>query len=169
MNFKEKQSMKKLWGLMVTIAMLIIFFVWLNKVDTAEKKEALLALIVLTVVGLSLALVFISISLHTTITVKGIFFRYKPFSKEKHFTWAEIETVSVGNYKPVKEKSLLANKNPNKEIAYFVRGNAGLKINFRNGKSIIIGTQKETEMALFLKRLKEKYDIQEIGEAELNG
>lgn len=167
MNFTEKQSMKKIWGLMLPMPLfiLLIIYAWLSQESATEKQEAIQALVVVAGVSVVIAILFFSMSLHTTITEKGIYFQYKPFAKPKHFKWADIESVSVGRHKPQKGAFLAKSK----QMSYTVWGNTNLLIKFKKGNSIIIGTQKATELALFLKRLKEKYAIKEIGEAQLNG
>ena len=46
-------------------------------------------------------------------------------------------------------------------------GDKGLQLQLKDGKRILIGTQKHDELVVFLKRLKEKFEIEVIAGAEL--
>ena len=172
MIFIEKQSMKKLWGSMVPILLfvLLIFFIWLDEEDPIEKEEALRAFIIALIVGGGLAALFLSMSLHTKISPKGIFFTYSPFKKEKLYKWEDLTALSLGEHKPIKAASfILPAKNIPKQAVYMVWGKTNLLLHFKNGETMLIGTQKPDEMAAFLKRLKQKYELKQIEEPRLNG
>lgn len=172
MIFTEKQSMKKLWGLMVPMLLfvLLIFFIWLEEKDPVEKEKALRALLIASIVGGGLATLFFSMSLHTKISPKGIFFTYSPFKKEKLYKWEDLTALSLGKHKPIKAASLLfPPKNNLKQTVYIVWGKTNVLLRFKNGETMLIGTQKPAEMAAFLKRLKQKYELKQIEESRLNG
>ena len=172
MIFTEKQSMKKLWGLMVPVLLfvLLIFFIWLNEEDPVEKEEAFLAFIIALVVGGGLAGLFLSMSLHTKISPKGIFFTYSPFKKEKLYKWEDLTALSLGKHILIKMASpIWPTKNIPRQTVYMVWGKTNLLLRFKNGSTMLIGTQKPKEIAAFLKRLKQKQELAQIEELHLNG
>lgn len=172
MVFIEKQGMRQYWWvILITVAsMTMVFTFWLAEEDPAKKQELLTALlIVVGVEGGVLALIF-SMALRTKIDSKGIAYSFKPFLKEKNLAWDDLEKVWVRKYKPIKEYGgwgfrVAWFKKTGK--AYSVWGNFGLQMELKNGKKILIGTQKEKELVTFLKRLKEKYTIDVITDEQL--
>lgn len=85
----------------------------------------------------------------TEIWTDGIRYKFSPFvRKTKHIPLTEIVSVEVGKYRPLVEfggwgvrKKLFARK-----TAYNVSGNIGLRVILKNGKQIVFGTCKESEM-----------------------
>ncbi len=172
MIYTEKQSMKQYWWVIfitaATLVMMLTF--WLAEDEPNKKQELLIAfLIVVFFEGGILALIF-SMTLRTKIDSKGITYSFKPFLREKTFVWSDLEKVWVRKYKPIKEYGgwgfrVAWFKKTGK--SYSVWGNFGLQLHLENGKKILIGTQNENELITFLKRLKEKYDIIVIDDAQL--
>lgn len=173
MVYEEKQSMKQLWWVLIptSISIIMVFTFWLGADDPAEKQELLTALIITLVVELAVVLLFFSMILRTRVDSKGVTFSFKPFLRNKNYTWADIEKVWVRKYKPIREYGGWGFRGSffgGKGKAYNVWGNKGLQLHLKNGKKVLIGTQKHEELAVFLKRLKEKHEIPEIGKEELN-
>ena len=103
----------------------------------------------------SMLLVYVlifSLKLKTRIDENGIEFRFIPF----HFTarsinWNEIERVYTRKYDAITEYGGWGMKGgmfwrKSKGVAYNVKGDIGLQLELKNGKKILIGTQKEDEM-----------------------
>ena len=133
--------------------------IYRDEKDPVEKEKALRALLIASIVGGGLATLFFSMSLHTKISPKGIFFTYSPFKKEKLYKWEDLTALSLGKHKPIKAASLLfPPKNNLKQTVYIVWGKTNVLLRFKNGETMLIGTQKPAEMAAFLKRLKQKVE-----------
>jgi hypothetical protein len=174
MVYTEKQSMAKFWWIFLIMAINIVmmFTFWLAEDDPTEKQEILYGLLISLAVEVGIIVLFISMQLKTKIDDKGVTFSFKPFLRDRAYTWAEIDKVWVRKYKPISEYGGWGFKGGflrKAGRAYNVWGDKGLQLELKNGKRILIGTQKHDELVVFLKRLKEKYDIKEIGEAQLNG
>ena len=64
--------------------------------------------------------------------------------------WEEIESVKVEKYRPILEFGGWGYRIGWKGVAYNCRGNNGLIIRLKNGRKIVIGTQKPDELKKFL-------------------
>ncbi|MGC9330462.1 MAG: hypothetical protein ACP5DZ_01135 [Bacteroidales bacterium] len=87
--------------------------------------------------------------LETVVTKKGVWLKYKPYhGKYRFYPWSEIENAYVRIYQPMKEYGgygirLLSGKSSG---AYNVSGKTGLQLVFKNGRHLLIGTQKGDEL-----------------------
>ncbi|EAR12449.1 hypothetical protein PI23P_07485 [Polaribacter irgensii 23-P] len=79
----------------------------------------------------------------------------------KHIQWQEIETAHVRNYNPIGEYSgwgikggLLWNKEKGKYVN--ISGAIGIQLVLKNGKKLLIGTQKKEEVNNVLKNYQKK-------------
>lgn len=172
MVYTETQSMKKFWWLLlvVIIPMITTGINWYTTDSPMEKEEMFEGFILLAVVSTLLAILFFIMKLHLRIDEKGITYSYFPFVKVKDLTWGDLEKVWVRKYKPLREYGgwgLRIGFGTGR--AYNVWGTKGLQLITNKGKKLLIGTQKADELAVFLKRLKEKYNIEVIDEAKLDG
>lgn len=174
MVFEEKQSMIRYWWIIIPLLLpvIIVVLAGIQATDAAEKAEIFSSLwVVLGVDGLIMFL-FNIMRLHNRIDRSGVSFSYTPFIRLQQYNWQDIEKVWVRKYKPIAEFGGWGIKSINrakKGVAYNVWGNKGLQLELKNGKKILIGTQKPDEMAAFLKRLKDKYELAPIDEPQLNG
>ena len=79
----------------------------------------------------------------TTIYEKEIRLRFPPFfSKEKTIPIQMIKKMEVRKYNPITEFGGWGLRYGFRGKAYNVKGNIGLQLNFKNGKNLLIGTQK---------------------------
>lgn len=174
MVFEEKQTMPKLmWVLFVLpVLMMVLFFLFYTFESVGERDEFLMVMALGTAIEAIVAWLFYYIKLNTKIDQNGISFRLVPFILSRQYNWQDIEKVWVRKYSPVGEYGgwgIRSRSFSGKNMAYNVWGNKGLQIHLKNGKKILIGTQKPEEMAAFLKRLKEKHELVQIDEPQLNG
>lgn len=142
--FSEKQRFNNKW-LWITIATLLLIPIVFAIFDRANILVSLL--IILPALALLL-----SMQLRTEIGEEGICVKFFPmFFLDRIIKWEEIEKVYPRKYKPISEYGgwgiRITHKNG---IAYNVRGNKGIQIIFKDGKKLLIGTQKfdEAEEAL---------------------
>lgn len=100
-------------------------------------------------IGILLPLLFWQMRLITRITEEGIYVRFIPFHfKEKFFPWETITASYVRTYSPLKEYGGWGIKYGfnGQGLVYNVAGNVGLQLQFKEGKAILIGTQKGEEI-----------------------
>ncbi|HUH25118.1 MAG TPA: hypothetical protein VLY87_00695 [Flavobacterium sp.] len=86
---------------------------------------------------------FYYMQLQTKITQETIYFRFIPFVK-RIINFNEIETYKVINYGFVGGWGIRLGTKYG--TVYNIRGNKGLFIKLKNGKSFVIGTQKPDEL-----------------------
>jgi len=117
----------------------------------SDRGLIVLAILVIVIAGAIVWLVGFSI-LTTEVSRRGIRVRFFPFHRSwREFRPEEIEEVRVGKYRPIVEYGGWGLRLGMKGWAYNVRGNEGAEIRFRNGKNLLIGTQKANELALALR------------------
>lgn len=157
--FSEKQKPRQwwLWIVMSGINGIFIFGiyqqVYLGKAFGNNPRSNTGLLIMAALIFL-LTVLLTNISLETRISSEGIYVRFFPFHlKHKFFGWKQISKAYLRTYAPLKEyggwgirKGFGATGS-----AYNISGNAGLQIEFINGKKLLIGTGKPEELENALK------------------
>jgi len=103
-------------------------------------------------------LLILSIKLKTRIDEKGIYYQFFPFHFNlKLISWKEIEKCYIGKYNGPTEyggwgfRVSYFRKN---RKAFTTKGNQGLQLKLTNGKKILIGTQKKSELQRVLNTYK---------------
>lgn len=148
--FSEKQRFNNKWlwiaiGMVLTIPIVIAIY---------DRANILVSLLI-TIPALALLL---AMQLRTEIGEEGICVKFFPmFFLDKIIKWEEIEKVYPRKYKPISEYGgwgiRITLKNG---IAYNVRGNKGIQIIFKDGKKLLIGTQKYSEAEQALAQFRHK-------------
>jgi len=64
--------------------------------------------------------------------------------------WDDIQTIKVDKYRPILEFGGWGYRIAWKGVAYNCRGNDGLIIRLKNGRKVVIGTQKPDELKKYL-------------------
>ena len=110
------------------------------------------------VLGLLFALLFSgffeSMKLETVITRQSVSVRFFPFIiKWRVFRWDQMQQVSVRTYEPLFEYGGWGVKGFGDNLALNVAGNEGLQLVYENGKRLLIGTQKRSELEEVLRRI----------------
>jgi hypothetical protein len=89
-----------------------------------------------------------SFRLHTRIDDSGVHFRTNPFfGKNKTITWSAIDQIYVRQYSPLLEYGGWGVRYGLNGWAYIARGNQGIQIVRKNGRRILLGTQKPEEVS----------------------
>ena len=101
-------------------------------------------------------LLFEKSKLITNIYEKEIRLRFPPFfSKEKVFSIEIIKKMEVRKYNPILEFGGWGVRHGLKGKAYNVKGNIGLQLYFKNGKKLLIGTQKQEQVKWAIRKMEE--------------
>lgn len=96
---------------------------------------------------LSIYFLFRSARLTTVIDETGISYRFSPFHFSfRHIKWESVEDWQVVTYNPVLEYGGWGVRFGKHGWAYNVSGDKGLQIHLKNGKCILIGTQRSNEL-----------------------
>lgn len=98
-----------------------------------------------------LILMFLYGYLKTDIDESGIKIEMKILFKfGRIIRWDEIQTIKVDKYRPILEFGGWGYRIGWKSVAYNCRGNDGLIIMLKNGRKVVVGTQKPDELRKFL-------------------
>lgn len=107
-----------------------------------------------------IAILFLFMKLKTRVDVIGIHNQFYPFHfRYKTIRWAAIDKCYLRKYNAISEyggwgnKFSLFGKNGK---SFTTKGNIGLQLKLKNGKNILIGTQKKEELQRTLDNYKDK-------------
>jgi len=155
-------SMGIIYAIVIVIFIMAIYsqFVlnepWGDK-PMSNKGLLLAAFLILLVLLLSAFFLFGS-KLVVVITNNDIHLTFKPILKNKIiFSRNEISSFEVRKYKPIKEYGGWGIKQGKKTVgkAYNVHGNLGLQLYLKNGKKVLIGTQRGEAIARAMTKMME--------------
>lgn len=150
--FKETQRFNQLWLLILLgfSAVIPLGIIIKEFIESPEKMSSNELIISILVIIFATGFIFF-FKLDTRIDEKGIHYQFFPFHfKLKTITWNTIEKAYVRTYDPLREYGgwglkggALWNKSKGKAINVF--GDIGIQLELKNGKKLLIGTQKEQE------------------------
>jgi len=109
----------------------------------------------LFIVGL-MVMFFVYVKLKTKITNEGLFVTFPPFiNKWKKFTPKEIEKYEVRRYNAMREYGGYGFKRRLRHgQSYTISGRIGLQLYLKNGKKLLIGTQRKQAIEYAMAKLK---------------
>lgn len=156
--FKEQQRFTQTWlivllAISVIVPIVIIINEYLDENTTMSSNE-----FILTLGGILVSVSFIFFfQLKTRIDEFGIHYQFFPFHLSmKTIHWKEINTATVRTYDPIGEYGgwglkggLFWDKSKGKCIN--ISGDIGIQLIFKDGKKLLIGTQKKEEATQVLK------------------
>ncbi|UCG84543.1 MAG: hypothetical protein JSW38_06960 [Dehalococcoidia bacterium] len=119
--------------------------------------EILLAVIVGIGVPIAIAALFVFLKLETEVRSDGIYIRYLPFHiRFKRFAPEDLSEYYARQYKPIREYGGWGIRCGlfGKGKAYNVSGNKGVQLVFKNGKRLLIGSQKAEELETAIRSIK---------------
>ncbi len=158
--FSETQRFTQIWGwiiLLISIVVTIIGFVRFTRSENARNINPIFYLVFLLPLGLGV--LFFTMKLETHIDEKGISYRFFPFRmEESRIDWDNVQKVYVREYNPTKEYGGWGIRGTNNNEAVNVAGHEGIQIIFKNGKKLLIGTQKPEQ----IQRLIDEYSRKHI-------
>lgn len=98
---------------------------------------------------------FIFFKVKTRISAEAIHIQIIPFNVYNNtIYWNEVHKVEVVQYSPFKEYGGWGYRVRGNGKAINPSGDMGLKIHFKNGKHLLLGTRKAEELKTFLKEIK---------------
>ena len=108
----------------------------------------------LFIVGL-MVMFFVYVKLKTKITNEGLFVTFPPFiNKWKKFTPEEIEKYEVRRYNAFREYGGYGFKRRFRHgQSYTISGRVGLQLYLKNGKKLLIGTQRKQAIEYAMEKL----------------
>jgi hypothetical protein len=148
--FTEAQRFTQWWLSVILIATFAIVLVtsYNTYQEIAKDSNAVLSLIASNIITPLVILLIYGLKLKTKINEQGVFYGFWPFHlKMKNIAWSQIEKIYVREYNPILEYGGWGYKfSFNKRgKAYTTKGNIGIQIEFKDGKKMLLGTQKRVE------------------------
>jgi len=156
--FHEVQHFRQWW---IYLALLLVLAAGLWPVYDALILKHLPAygdgqevpLWVIALIPIAVASLILNLQLATSITREGILVRFPPFVN-RFISWDEVDKAYVRTYRPILEYGGWGIRfGAGGSRAYNISGNQGLQLVLKNGKKILIGTQKPESLALVLRNL----------------
>lgn len=143
------------WPILIlaAVAALVFYCVKQYKAKEGSSTNSTLGKAVLYVcaaIPVPVTILFLVMSLNTTVNSKGVSVKFSPFDREWiTYPWNTIKSCEVKTYDPVGDYGGWGMRNG----AYNVSGDKGLLLKFTNGKRFLIGTQKPEEIKKIVQQL----------------
>ncbi len=157
--FKEKQQFKRKWVVAV-VAIPLFIAIWgiIQQIflgrPFGNNPAPDLVLVLFSVIPVLLLVFFFMLTLYTRINHEGIYYRFAPMQRQSRLIkWENIDKVFVRKYRPIAEYGGWGFRIGRGGKALNTSGNMGLQIIFKDGKKLLIGTQKPEELDRVLKKL----------------
>ena len=150
--FSETQRFKQwwLWILLIGSDLFILYGVYKQviKGNTFGSKPASnTELLIIAFVTLVFTILFLIIRLETQIRKDGVYVKFFPLHlKFRHFSWDQLSKCYVRKYSPMAEYGGWGLRFGFGGKAYNISGNQGLQLEFKNKKTLLIGTQRPEEL-----------------------
>lgn len=146
--FKEEQPFYTQPLTWIVWVVFLIMVLWMYQQGMLLEGVGLLIMIVVAAV---IVLVLFT-GLDTRISQDGVDYRMRPFHKTyRHIEWNDVAHAEVRKYSPIREFGGWGIRIGLKGKAYNVKGNMGLQLELKDGRRILIGTQKPEELREVLK------------------
>ena len=99
------------------------------------------------VIGIGLPAMFFWLRLMLEVTTQEVLIRYRPVLR-RSIALTEIESFEVRTYSPVREYGGWGIKGwSRRNVAYNARGNRGVQLTLRDGRRVMLGSQRPEELA----------------------
>jgi len=124
--------------------------------DHPASDSVLIIMAISTIVFLSLLiLLFLTLTLVTEVRDTGFYYRFPVIlNKMREIRKEDIEHYSVGKYHPILDYGGWGIRiRPGRGKAFNVRGNMGVKIFLKNGKTILFGTQDVSRLEQAMRKM----------------
>ena len=170
--FEEKQKIRQKWLIGIVLfssAVIIIVFgygiynqIFLGKPfgNNPSSDSGLIAISFLMLfVAVGIPMLLLGSYLEIKVFQDGIYFRYIPFIRKfRRINFAAIQSFVIRKYKPIREFGGWGIRFGFKEksIMYNVSGNMGIELVLKDGKKIILGTQRPEELQAALTKASAK-------------
>lgn len=162
--YSEKQSFKAwwIWAIIITLhilVLIVLFYQYIMNVPVGSNPLPNSALLFVEILILFFTCLFLILKLETRIHNNGISVRFYPFQLQfNYFAWEDILYFNIKEYSAIKDYGGWGiRKSLNwKNTAYIVGGKKGLELQLKNGRRVLIGTQKPEKINNLLEQLHPK-------------
>lgn len=124
-----------------------VFVQVVNGQKFGDKPLSNTGLLISAGITLLLTILFLIIRLDTQIKKDGVYVKFFPLHfRFRYYSWAELSKCYVRKYSPMAEYGGWGLRFGFGGKAYNISGNQGLQLQFKNKKTLLIGTQKPAEL-----------------------
>jgi Family of unknown function (DUF6141) len=151
--YKEEQRFRQWWIWAIVIAPATL--AWLAFIAQIIRGKPVgqnpapdwLVWVIWLLIGIGLPLLFGRMALVLEVTPERVLVRYRPFTR-RAIALADIERVEERTYNAIKEYGGWGVKGWSKEkMAYNVRGDRGVELTLKDGRRVMLGSQRADELA----------------------
>lgn len=153
------------WLIAASMALAVPLSIFsLTKIPSKQGSPEILPIIILIIAGIcvpiAIAVLFVLLKLETEVRSDGLYIRYFPFHINfKRFTTENLSRYYARKYKPLLEYGGWGIRcSLRKGKAYNVSGNKGVQLVFKNGKQLLIGSQRAEELEQAIRSIMERSD-----------
>lgn len=161
--FKEEQRFTQLWlivliGVSMIVPLGIIITTYIKEPDSFSTLEFIA---ILGIMAVASGIIFI-FKLSSRIDEQGFHYKFFPFHRTfRLIAWHEVQSAYLRNYDAISEYGGWGLKggalwNRSNGTAIYVSGDIGIQLELKNGKKILIGTQKQHDAQAVLETYKDK-------------
>ncbi len=145
-DFAEEQQFDQIW--LWALMGIQLFIIMVPLVLTGQSWWSM---VIAFLAMVSTMVLLGSLKFNTWMDDEGVHYKMKLFHwRIRTIPWDDIDQIEVREYSPVQEYGGWGVKYGKSGWAYNVRGNHGIQILKKDGKRILLGTQKPEEAADFL-------------------
>jgi Family of unknown function (DUF6141) len=162
-KFEEIQRFRIWWAWLAVIALNVLFiYAFVQQVILGKpfgsKPASDFILILIGIVPLLFLFFLMSVKLKTRITDYGIYYRFYPFQfKERLIEWHELKDAYIREYNSFHEYGgwgiRTGTTKTGNAINISAASNKGLQLQFTNGKLLLIGTKRSTEIQQIIDKI----------------
>lgn len=163
--FKETQTFRHLWVSWLICSPILGASIWglyENILHVENWGPTNTQLIIVSITGCFLGLIFLTVSLTTEIDDSGISINWRPFFIKRNFSWDQIQSIDIRQFDGLYEFGGFGNDvggirfGRNGLTGYFVTGGTGIFIKTIDDKKILIGTRMPRSVSEVIDKLVER-------------
>lgn len=139
------------WLIALLMALVVPLSIFCLTKMPSEQNQSYMPILTLIIAGIcvpiAVALLFFVLKLETEVRPDGLYIRFFPAHIHfKRFGAEDLSEYYARRYKPLREYGGWGIRWGRKGKAYNVSGNKGVQLVFRNGKRLLIGSQRAEEL-----------------------
>jgi hypothetical protein len=155
--FHEEQRFRQPWLWLIVIAdavlmlgLLVFFLVWQGSAGSDARARTVLIIVFAAAAAVSGAIIALlaACRLITEVRRDGLYLRFVPFHRSMwEVPLANVVKVEARTYSPIRDYGGWGLRRTFKGRAYNVSGNRGVRLDFADGRHLLIGSQRPEELA----------------------
>jgi hypothetical protein len=158
-TFRESQRFRQVWLWLllggILLAVLVLFGGMLNEqlvhgrpVGRRPMADGALVGVAIGAIGLPALLVVLLAAARLEVEVRadGLHVRFFPFLRARTYRYDDLAAFAARSYRPIAEYGGWGVRGLGRNRAFNVSGNEGVQLAFRDGKRLLLGSQRAAEL-----------------------